>query len=65
MLEALWNPAGRWKGAFVAIKIVDHQEAASKVIAMREGALSHSVQHPNVVTHHAFFFPVLFRLGFL
>ena len=34
----------------MAIKVVDHQEAATKLIAMREGALSHSVQHPNVVS---------------
>ena len=33
----------------MAIKIVDHQEAASKVMALREGSLSSSVQHPNVV----------------
>ena len=59
-LQWAWTPravpdgpspcAGRWKGAFVAIKVVDHQEAATKLIAMREGALSHSVQHPNVVS---------------
>ena len=43
---------GRWKGAFVAIKIVDHKEAANKVLALREGTLSHSAQHPNVVSTH-------------
>ena len=41
--------AGKWKGAFVAVKVIDHEEAASKLMALREGALSSSVQHPNVV----------------
>lgn len=34
----------------MALKIVDHSEAASKVIALREGTLSTSAQHPNVVS---------------
>lgn len=33
----------------MAVKIVDHKEAANKVMALREGTLSHSAQHPNVV----------------
>ena len=40
---------GRWKGAYVAIKIIDHSDRGSEAIARREGSLSTSIQHPNVV----------------
>ncbi|KAK9823953.1 hypothetical protein WJX72_006631 [[Myrmecia] bisecta] len=42
---------GRWKGAIVAIKVIEHspKRGGNSVDAMRESALSQSVQHPNVV----------------
>ncbi len=44
--------AGRWKGALVAIKVVEHSNAAGKVDVIegaRESLLAASVSHPNVI----------------
>ena len=53
--------AGRWKGALVAIKVVEHSlEGNADVIeAARESLLAASVSHPNVVSVPPV---VLFRL---
>lgn len=41
---------GRWKGAMVAVKVIEHNECvASKLDGLRESVLSASIQHPNVV----------------
>lgn len=44
--------AARWKGALVAVKVIDHgrQDSSSAVDIARESSLATSVVHPNVVT---------------
>ena len=43
--------AGRWQGALVAIKIVEHslKGAAAEIEGARESLLAASISHPNVV----------------
>ena len=41
---------GRWKGAMVAVKVIEHNESvASRLEGLRESVLSANIQHPNVV----------------
>jgi hypothetical protein len=41
---------GRWKGALVAVKVIEHNEdVASRLEGLRESVLSANIQHPNVV----------------
>lgn len=40
---------GRWQGALVAIKVVEHAAETERNLAMRESTLATSIQHPNVV----------------
>ena len=44
--------AGRWQGALVAIKIVEHslKGAAAEIEGARESLLAASISHPNVVS---------------
>ena len=44
--------AGRWKGALVAIKVVEHNMEGSAIVVegARESLLAASVSHPNVVS---------------
>ena len=44
--------AGRWKGALVAVKVIDHRVKGNgnAVDIQRETILSTSVVHPNVVS---------------
>lgn len=44
--------AGRWKGALVAVKVIDHRIKGNgnAVDIQRETILSTSVVHPNVVS---------------
>ena len=44
--------AARWKGALVAVKVIDHgrQDSSSAVDIARETSLATSVVHPNVVS---------------
>ncbi|KAK9822810.1 hypothetical protein WJX81_001964 [Elliptochloris bilobata] len=41
---------GRWQGALVAIKVVEHAAETERNLALRESTLATSIQHPNVVT---------------
>lgn len=42
---------GRWKGAMVAVKVIEHNESvASRLEGLRESVLSANIQHPNVVS---------------
>ncbi|KAK9826762.1 hypothetical protein WJX81_007239 [Elliptochloris bilobata] len=42
---------GRWKGAMVAVKVIEHNECvASKLEGLRESVLSANIQHPNVLS---------------
>ncbi len=42
--------AGRWKGAMVAVKIIEHStDMNSKIDAFRETLVSANIHHPNVV----------------
>ncbi len=44
---------GRWKGAIVAVKVIDHRVQPGKTYDLsREPLLSMSVSHPNVVITH-------------
>ncbi|KAL4457609.1 hypothetical protein ABPG75_012474 [Micractinium tetrahymenae] len=44
---------GRWKGAIVAVKVIDHRVGPGKTCDLsREPLLSMSVSHPNVVITH-------------
>lgn len=44
---------GRWKGAVVAVKVIDHRVSLGKTHDLsREPLLSMSVSHPNIVTTH-------------
>ena len=50
-----WNvlpAAARWKGALVAVKVIEHgrQDSSSAVDIARESSLATSVVHPNVVS---------------
>ena len=42
---------GRWKGALVAIKKIEHNslDTEGKIVGLHEANLCTSVQHPNVV----------------
>ena len=43
--------AGRWKGAMVAVKIIEHSaDINSKIEGFRETMVSSNIQHPNVVS---------------
>ena len=43
--------AGRWKGAMVAVKIIEHSaDINSKIEGFRENVVSSNIQHPNVVS---------------
>ena len=43
--------AGRWKGAMVAVKIIEHSaDINSKMEGFRENVVSSNIQHPNVVS---------------
>ena len=44
-------PAGKWQGALVAIKVVEHRlrRSLEELDEARESLLSASVSHPNVV----------------
>lgn len=43
--------AGRWKGAMVAVKIIEHSaDINSKMEGFRETMVSSNIQHPNVVS---------------
>jgi hypothetical protein len=43
--------AGRWKGARVAVKIVEHSESVNPSLeSLRETMVSPNIQHPNVVS---------------
>lgn len=44
---------GRWKGAIVAVKVIDHRVQPGKTHDLsREPLLSMSVSHPNVLQTH-------------
>jgi len=44
---------GRWKGAIVAVKVIDHRVQPGKTYDLsREPLLSMSVSHPHVVVTH-------------
>ena len=49
--HAVLSTAGRWQGALVAIKIVEHslKGAAAEIEGARESLLAASISHPNVV----------------
>ena len=51
-MSSLVLPAGRWKGALVAVKVIDHRIKGNgnAVDIQRETILSTSVVHPNVVS---------------
>ena len=53
----LGSLAGRWKGAIVAVKVIDHRIKGNgnSVDIQRETILSTSVVHPNVVRHLGIF----------
>ena len=43
--------AGRWKGAMVAVKVIEHSaDINSKIEGFRETMVSSNIQHPNVVS---------------
>lgn len=43
--------SGRWKGAMVAVKIIEHSaDINSKIEGLRETMVSSNIQHPNVVS---------------
>ncbi len=44
--------AGRWKGALVAIKVVEHDMTGSSLVVegARESLLAASIAHPNIVS---------------
>ena len=56
LCQASWPPAlllqGRWKGAIVAIKVIDHRLKGNDMgmDIQRESMLSTSIVHPNVVS---------------
>ncbi len=41
---------GRWKGAMVAVKIIEHSaDENSKIEGFRENLVCSNIQHPNVL----------------
>jgi hypothetical protein len=50
-MPSLWLAlAGRWRGARVAVKIIEHSpDVNSKIEAFRENMVACNIQHPNVV----------------
>ena len=48
----VFRAAARWKGALVAVKVIEHgrTDSSSAVDIARESSLATSVVHPNVVS---------------